>query len=57
MQKMTVSVEDLKDQGKAWGATLINVLQVDGVWMAVVWDNYYDEIYVVEASLLHQWNM
>lgn len=57
MQKMTVSVQDLEDQGKAWGATLINVLRVDGKWMAVVWDNYYDEIQVVEASRLYQWNM
>lgn len=57
MQKLTVSVQDLEDQGKAWGATLINVLWVDGEWMAVVWDNYYDEIQVVEATRLHQWNM
>ena len=57
MRKMTVSVQCQTDPDKAWGATLINVLQVDGVWMAVVWDNYHEEIEVVEAIRLRQWAM
>ncbi len=53
---MIVSVENDPPTNKAWGATLINVLHVDGQWMAIVQDNYYDMICVVPAERILQWH-
>jgi len=51
---MIVSVNTEPPSDRAWGATLINVQYINGRWMAVVKDNYYETITVVAAERLRQ---
>lgn len=52
---INVGVRDTQEEGRYWGARLINVVRVDGLWKAVVFDNFYEEIYVVDADDLREW--
>lgn len=52
---INVGVRDSTEEGRYWGARLINVLRIDGQWKAVVFDNFHEEIYVVDATELKEW--